>query len=73
MMTTRPDFKLLTQQLERLYKEKPIHFHSAVLDLAGPGKKKLRQEYMLFLTGDKLPVVKCGVNAILQLLINRFK
>lgn len=39
-------------------------------ELAGPHFKKIRQKIMHGLTGEKLPIAKCGVTAIERTLID---
>jgi len=63
-------------ELERLllesYTQSLIDFERAVYNLAGDANKKLRQNFVEHLTGNKMPVAKCGVNHIKQVLTDRF-
>jgi len=38
--------------------------HGLILDLSGTYNKRIRQELMQRLTGQKLPLAKCGVTAL---------
>ena len=41
-----------------------------IYSLAGPHNKKLRQELIYQLTGDKKPIAKCGIHAIELIICN---
>jgi len=41
-----------------------------IYNLAGDRNRKLRQELMYQLTGEKLPIAKCGITAIEKIVYN---
>ena len=56
------DWNKLTQQLLAMYEESPLQCDMQItMLLSGPHRKKMRQEYMKFLTGNDLPLSKCGI------------
>ena len=65
------DWKKLTEQLLAMYAESPLQCDMQItMLLSGPHRKKVRQEYMKFLTGNDLPVSKCGITALTKEILN---
>ena len=42
-------------------------------DLAGNSKKEHRREFIRLATGEKRPLAKCGINAMMDVLNDHFK
>lgn len=64
------------QVMERVNSEEKlrhIYYDGLVYSIAGPSNKTARQEAVLYLTGKKEPVSKCGVNMLKDLLTNHIR
>lgn len=57
------NFTLIINNYSALSHTDKVNF---IYSLAGPAKKKFRQEFMQFLTGKKLPLTKCGIHTLEQ-------
>ncbi len=53
------------EKLKAYYNADRFHFDMNLsMFLSGPSNKRLRQEIMFILTGEKVPASKCGIHAI---------
>jgi len=52
-------------ELMQSFDSQDLHFYCCAY-LSGTAKRKRRQAIMQELTGQKIPVAKCGINAILD-------
>lgn len=60
--------KQIVERVKTEEKLRHIYYDGLAYSIAGPANKTARQEAVLYLTGKKEPVSKCGVNMLKDLL-----